>query len=106
MVVFGAGLSGRDFAYRIFPLRHGRATDPAIQFCFKAAAPDLDHRVSQLRCGPVMTEKNQIEAAGGITLPAFFVPDSRVLGTTICEFACNHPVSPTKTRGRSRQARP
>jgi hypothetical protein len=58
MVVLGACLSGRDIARTIFFLRHGRAKDPAIQFCFRAAVPDLDHRVSQLRCGPVMTEKN------------------------------------------------
>jgi hypothetical protein len=30
---------------------------------------------------PVMTEKKQMHAADGIKLLAFFVPDSRVLGT-------------------------
>src|SRR4029450_2527207 len=31
--------------------------DPAIQFCFRAARRNLDHRVSTLCVGPVMTEK-------------------------------------------------
>ncbi|HEX6119160.1 MAG TPA: hypothetical protein VFZ03_06875 [Dongiaceae bacterium] len=68
----------------IFPSWPGE--DPAIQFSFGATLPDLDHRVSQLRCGPAMTEKNQILAADGIKLLTFFVPDSRVLGMTIHEF--------------------
>ena len=31
--------------------------DPAIQVCIGAPRLDLDHRVSPLRVGPVMTEK-------------------------------------------------
>jgi hypothetical protein len=40
--------------------------DPAIQICFRAADLDLDHRVSPLRGGPVMTEKNQASLKNGI----------------------------------------
>jgi hypothetical protein len=31
--------------------------DPAIQVCIRAAHRNLDHRVSTLRVGPVMTGK-------------------------------------------------
>jgi hypothetical protein len=37
--------------------------DPAIQVRFKAAHPNLDHRVSTLRVGPVMTEKEAVRAS-------------------------------------------
>jgi hypothetical protein len=57
--------------------------DPAIQICFRAAHRNLDHRVSTLRVGPVMTEKNQSEAKSGIKLRTIFVPDSRVPSTTM-----------------------
>jgi hypothetical protein len=65
--------SGRDFAYRFSPFPSWADEDPAIQICFRAADLDLDHRVSPLRGGPVMTEKNQ-----AIMLPEFFTPDSTV----------------------------
>jgi hypothetical protein len=66
----------------------------------------LDHRVSTLRVGPVMTEKNQSEAKSGIKLRTIFVPDSRGLGPTIHEFRSARPDDCRQTRGWSRQARP
>jgi hypothetical protein len=83
MVVPSTRLSGRNFACSIFIFPSWPGEDPAIQFSFGATLPDLDHRVSQLRCGPAMTEKNQILAADGIKLLTFFVPDSRVPSTTM-----------------------
>jgi hypothetical protein len=38
----------------ISPFPSSPGEDPAIQFCFGAAHPHLDHRVSTLRVGPVM----------------------------------------------------
>jgi hypothetical protein len=65
-----AGTLHGHFYFSVWP-----GDDPAIQFRFGAERADLDHRVSQLRRGPVMTEK-QIDAADGIKLRTFFLPDS------------------------------
>jgi hypothetical protein len=83
ILVLGTRLSGREFAGAIFLSPSWPGEDPAIQFRFSAALRDLDHRVSTLRVGPVMTEKNQFGPKNGIKLPTFFMPDSSVLGTRI-----------------------
>jgi hypothetical protein len=56
---------------------------PGHPIRFSAALRDLDHRVSTLRVGPVMTEKNQFGQKSGIKLPTFFMLDSRVPSTTM-----------------------
>jgi hypothetical protein len=81
MVVPSTRQSGRDFACAIFLSASWPGEDPAIQFRFSAALRDLDHRVSTLRVGPVMTEKNQFGLKNGIKLPTFFMPDSHVPST-------------------------
>src|SRR5688572_24574214 len=79
MVVPSTRLSGREFAWLFFgPF--------AIQSWFQKTQKDLGYRASTLRVGRVATEKNQSSPKRGIKLPTFFVPDSRVLGTTIHEF--------------------
>jgi len=84
MVVLGTRLSGREFAWLFFgPF--------AIQSWFQKTQKDLGYRASTLRVGRVATEKNQSSPKRGIKLPTFFVPDSRVLGTTIHEFAGHLP---------------
>jgi hypothetical protein len=106
MVVLGTRLSGREFACTVFLSPSWPGEDPAIQFGFGAALPNLDHRVSMLRIGPVMTEKNQFGPKDGIKLPTFFVPDSSVLGTTIHEFRWAALSRIRQTRGWSDQVRP
>jgi hypothetical protein len=83
MVVPSTRLSGREIARPFSPLPSWPDEDPAIQICIGVAHRGLDHRVSTLRVGPVMTEKNQARPKNGFMFPAFFVPDSRVPSTTM-----------------------
>jgi hypothetical protein len=51
--------------------RHRRVKTRRSKFAGKSPHPHLDYRVSPLRGGPAMTEKNQIDSETGIKQPQF-----------------------------------